>query len=1229
MELTVIVRHPLNQGGSLFLNAFLARLVQRPKGIKEHLTKTLLLMKLTATFLLVTCLQVHANSHAQKITLSESNVPLAKLFQKIEKQSSYMFWYNNAMLQQAKTVNINVKEATLQQVLDICFKDQPLSYSIIESVVVIKRLDESTGSASQKPVPPAEIKGKVLDENGVPVIGATVTIKGTTRSTATDVNGEFSLGEIEGNITIVITHVNFEAQEIKLNNRTSITVRLTAATRDMESVVVTALGIKREARSVGYATSTVKGEELLKAGTTLNPALALYGKAAGVGINIGSAGPTGGVNVRIRGAAGLESFARTRPLFVVDGVPIYDKSSSMENVTFDPLNSLDYGSGINDINPDDIESMEILKGAKATVLYGSQGLNGVVLITTKSGKKTRGLGITISQQVSVEKPFTFIDFQNEYGSGDHIRDTTSVLLSNGQRVRTMRPSRYSFGPKFDGQPIMRFDSVMVPYKASPDNFLDFFRNGSSSRTNVAIAGGGEFGSARASYSYIDYKDILMGSTQKNHTFSFNGNFNVSPFANFEFITNVYSIKTRNRRPNLEQVVAWGLNRDYDYNMLKDFYLDEFGYRRELDGYALPPSASRLMGVIWEQNNNSDVDNKFHTISSLKSTLNFTREFSLVAQAAIDYTNVDYTTENQIVRLLPQTTGGKYQWRKQNVMVQNYQALLKYDRSFMNKNLRLFTYAGGAYQQVRESNIFAGTGENGLRFPDWYSIANQLGSGGDQSKIRGIVKGSDLIYGVLGSAELSWKNTWILQIDGRNDWNSTLPAGNNSYFYPGISLVYNFTNDFTVPQLKYGKLRMAWADVGGGPSTSLENRYFANNSYSVVTIYEGATISAVVPPSALFLGDIKPFRKREFEIGFNTRWFKQNRLEVDFSFYTNNIYDQIIPLNINPATGYATANINSGNVKNWGYELFVKGAPLVTPKLRWEVSFTAARQMSKVIDLYQGIDEQFITGNNGFKVVATKGKPNGDIQMFDYNRDPAGNPIVNANGLYSLGSELKTFGNVNAKAFGGIYSDFMLKGFNLHIGIDYKFGGTIFSYSNQYLMGNGVIDASLAYRDEAHGGLAYYIDKTSNQKVPWQHNQPAPANAANGIVYHDGLVLAGVKNTGTSTAPKYEKNDILVSAPDYYKTYINDVSTGWPPDRLFKNDYIKLREISISYTLPQKITQMLRLQKLTVNAAARNLGYLHKTLPNVDAEAVLGAQGYIENSFYPAVRTFSAGINVSF
>lgn len=1073
------------------------------------------------------------------------------------------------------------------------------------------------------------VTGTVTDAENLPLPNATVQVKGGSGVTQTNIEGKFTLSIPSGRVTLVISYVGYATQELAVGaNQNNIEVNMQVE-GGMGEVVVTALGIKRDKRSIGYATSTVKGEELLQAGATLNPALALYGKAPGVGINIGSAGPTGGVNVRIRGAGGLESFSKTRPLFVVDGVAIYDQATSQANTTFDPLNSLDYGSGINDINPEDIESIEILKGAKATVLYGSQGLNGVVLITTKSGRKTRGLGMNVSQQMTIEKPFSLIEFQNDYGSGTSTLDTATTLI-NGQRVRTLRASRFSFGPKFDGSMQMRYDSTMVPYQAHPDNFLDFFQTGRSNRTNVSISGGGAFGSARASFTHVDFTDIIDRATQKNNTFSFNGDFNVSPFAKFEFTTNVYSITTRNRRPNIEQLVAWGLNRDYDYNFLRDFYLDEDGYRRVLDDYALPPSATRLTGILWEQNQNTDLDKKFHTVSSIRTTLRFTPNISFVGQAAVDYTNIDYTTENQITQLIPQTQGGKFQWRKQNTTVQSYQALLQYEKTFRNEDFKIFAYGGWAYQQVNESNVFAGTGENGLRFPDWYSLNNDL-QGTDLGKLRGIVKGSDLMYGILGSATVQWKDVLYLQIDGRKDWNSTLPPSNNSYFYPGASIVYNFTDHINIPALKYGKFSVAWADVGGGPNVALQNRYFADNSFSVQPIYEGASVIGVFPPGALFLGDIKPFRKREFEFGLNTRWLPQNRIETEFAFYTNNIYDQIIGLDINPGTGYSTANINSGNVKNWGFEYSIKGAPLVSKNYRWDITFTGARQFSKVVKLYPGLTEKLGGSiNNAVRVVGKVGQPIGDIYMYDFQRDPSGNKIVNGNGVYSLNTaQYVKVGNINPKMFGGLYSDFFLKGFNFHFGIDYSYGATVFSYSNNYLMGNGVIEASLKYRDEANGGMAYYIEQGTNRKVPWQHNQAAPANAVGGLVYHDGLILDGVKEVNSGGTIKYEPNDKVISAIEYYTTYISDVSTGWPPDRTYKNNYIKLREMSVSYSLPKKISDMLRVQKLTLNVSVRNLGYIYKSIPNIDAEATLGAGSFVENSFYPTTRSFLFGINLAF
>ena len=1074
------------------------------------------------------------------------------------------------------------------------------------------------------------ISGTVTDAQGKPVPGATIQIKGTANGSATDLNGKFRITFDNPNAIVVISSVNFKSQEVKPGQSDVLDIVMEASDGGLEDVVVTALGIKREKRALGYATATVKGDELLKAGATQNPFLALYGKAAGVGINISSAGPTGGVNVRIRGAAGLESNTNTRPLFVVDGVPLYDEKTSMESKGYDPLNSFDYGSGINDINSDDIESIEVLKGAKATVLYGSQALNGVVLITTKSGKRTRGLGIQLSHQITVDKPFTFIDFQNEFGSGASVRDTNFL-------AGRLPLSRLSFGPRFDNSNVMLYDSTMGPYKAYPDNFINFFSNALSNRTNIAVSGGGTMGSVRASYTRNTYEDVMPGFTQKQNTFSFNGNFKVSEFATFEFVNNLYSVQTKNRRPNIQQWVASGLNRDYDYNWMKSFLYDQDGFRRDLEPYGLnkndPGYWPNAVGAIWwEQNDNKDQDNKIHLVSSVRSTLQFTKNISLIAQASLDYTNTDFITENKIIRLAPTRTGGKYSWTKRNTTVQNFQALMKYEKNFNDFNF--FAFGGGAYQKVAENNMYASTGEMGLLFPDWFSLGNadtrRWPTSGERDKVSGLKKGSDRLYSVLGSATLSWKETYYLEVQARNDWNSTLQSPNYSYFYPGVSLSYNFDRDFEIPKLQYGKLRLAWADVGGGPTTAVGDRYFANDAYTVGQLPYSTGPITVTPPSALFLEALKPFRKREFEVGFNTRWFERSRLEFDFSFYTNNTYDQIVQQPITPATGYTAAKINTGNVKNWGLEIMLKGAPVATKKYRWDLTFTAANQFSKVVKLYPGITQKFIDGNQGFQVWAREGERIGEIRAYDYKRDPGGNRIVADNGFYALSDQVTNTGkNVNPKVFGGLYSDFSFKGFNFHFGIDYKFGGSIFSYTNNYLMGTGVIKASLHGRDEATGGMAYYIDNATGAKVSWEHNKQAPGNAEKGIVYHDGIVLDGVKEVNTGGTVKYEKNDVIVAAPAYYQTYINDNSTSWPPDRLFKNDYIKLREISIDYTLPAKISNMLKLQKLSLTAAVRNLGYLYKTVPNIDPEGALGAQGYIEYSFYPSIRSFIFGVNVSF
>lgn len=1061
------------------------------------------------------------------------------------------------------------------------------------------------------------VTGTVEDDFG-PVAGASVSIKGTTKGVITDVNGKFTLEGVKKGDVLQISFLGYASQEITYQGEASLKVEMVEDSQALEEVVVTALGMKRSHKSLGYALSTIKGEDFMVAGKSANPLTALYGKAAGVGVQAGSAGPTGGINIKIRGAASLESSSKTRPLFVVDGVPIHDQESSMGTRGYDPLNSFDYGAGINDINAEDIESMEILKGAKASVLYGSEGANGVVLITTKKGTNTRGLGVTASFQHTFEKPVSYIDFQNKFGSGTNAYDVLNTTLADGTEMRRLHTSRFNFGPAFDGQPIVDIDGSIIPYQAQPDNFMDFFRGGHSDNVNVAIAGGNEKGNMRVSYTNYNYQGILDNFTQKKNVLSFSGKMNASDFASFEITSNLFDVKTQNRYPNIGSLVSHGINRDQPYSTLERMYRDETGYKFNRENTSMSSYAGNMMDLLWHQRENRNTDTKFHNITSLKAKFDFHKNVYLVLQGGIDYTDIEYEQKQRVTQIEPEVKGGKYSRKEERYVVQNYDAILNFDKNFMNDRLNVLAFAGYGYRSSDEKSINVATFGNML-YPDWYSINNEgdWPGAGDKGKVRGMKRASDFTYGVYAGATFALDERYYVEITGRNDWASTLPAENNSYFYPGISFNWNFHEQVNIPQLKFGKVRMAWADVGR-PAP----RYFANNIFTLGQIAD-TEASVVEPPSALFSGLMKPERKREYEVGLDLRFFDQNRLEFDFSYYTNNIYDQIMAVPLSSTSGYSEIRINAGDVKNYGYEIFIKGAPLVGKNYRWDLSFTAANQFSKVKKLYPGISQKIMGGGSGYKVVAEVGNKMGDLLTYDYLKDDRGNRVIDSNGFYMLDYDggFKENSNVNPSFLGGFTSSFYYKNFNVTLGFDYKFGGTMLSMSNYYLLGNGLSKESLKYRDEKHGGLAYYIDE-NNVKQAWEHSKAAPAGAKENRVYHDGLILKGVKEDGTP-------NDVILSAYQYYSTFIHDMSADLQPDNVYKNNYIKFREIGISYTIPKKIVEKAKLQKVTLTATARNLFYLYKSIPNIDAESTLGTNSYEEYSFFPTTRSFGLGATVSF
>jgi iron complex outermembrane receptor protein len=554
-------------------------------------------------------------------------------------------------------------------------------------------------------------------------------------------------------------------------------------------------------------------------------------------------------------------------------------------------------------------------------------------------------------------------------------------------------------------------------------------------------------------------------------------------------------------------------------------------------------------------------------------------------------------------------------------------LLNYDNDFHDKDIHFNAFGGFVYRLRSNESLMTGT-TGGLNFPDWYSLNNMAGipSSNNLYEIRGYSRGNDVLYSALGSATLSWRNELFLEFQAREDWNSTLPPENNKYFYPGASITWNYTDRFIIPGMNRGQVRFAWADVGNGT-----NQYFANHQYALNYISgTGVQAVSVTPDDRILPGALGPERKREFEIGINNSFLKGNRLSFDMDFYTYNRYGQIISLPVSTASSSTGLLINAADVKQWGFEFSVTGTPVLTKDFRWDITVTGSTMGSRVKGLY-GTLKNYTWGGliNGpaTSIRADVGHPVGEIRTADFTRDDQGNMLVNNNGVYSVdNTKFITKGNIMPKMYGGVLSDLHYRNFNFRIGLDYKYGGTIFSYTNQRLTGVGQLASTLQYRDQQHGGLAYYID-ASGMKVATTHDAAAPAGSVDGHVYHDGVILPGTKLDAGSG--KYVKNDIIASASDYYGIYANDLATSFPPDRLYRNDYVKVREASISYTLYPSFAQRMHFQAMTITVAGRNLFYLYKTIPNIDVESATGADGYVENTVFPGQRTYSLGLNFAF
>lgn len=1119
-----------------------------------------------------------------------------------------------------------------------------LSFNVMANTAYSNN-EEGVGVTINNQKQQVTITGLVVDSQGIPMPGTTVFQKSnSSHGVTTDINGNYSIKVDSPDNVLVFSFIGFTTQEIEIAGRNKVNVTLLEDATGLEEVVVTAMGVRRDRKSLGYAISKIEGESLVSAGTPTNPIQSLYGKAAGVSIRQSASGPTGGININIRGAAGLEADARTRPLFVVDGVPIYDENTGLADPKNEWASPTDYGTGINDINSDDVESIEILKGAKASVLYGSEGANGVVLITTKSGRNANGrLNVDVSYQTTVEQTINYIDFQNKYGSGSNIYDVKSI--AEGASHPEANYDGQNYGPAFDAnQQRIWWDGVARPYVARPNNYDFLFENGSSQQINAAISHGGEYGHVRFSYTNSDYNGIVGSNSLKKNVISFSGKFNLSEKLSIETSTNLYNVRGKNRphrsqgffgrdpgAPTQEFIESG----DYLYSDTAD---PNFGLPKSFEEADYPGgsySLGQYQNYVWNRDNNSAVDDKMHLITTIRPTFKVNNWLSLVGQASLDYTDTDFTTKNKVTKLYPDMIGGSYAFKRRNTSVEEYKGFVNISKSFADSRLNVQSMVGTSYKKTSENMISVSTwdadesGGTGFIYPNWFHVDNQNFGGWPTElrraeKVRDNTFGENSLYSVLGTATFTWDNIYTLELNARNDWSSTLPPGNNSYFYPGVAFTYDATKVLqnVLPALQFGKFRASWADVG----RDAPSRYYAYNSLNAGVV-EGTSVNSVAAPNSLFAGDLKPERKREFEVGTEMNFFKGNRLGVDFSFYTNNVYDQIMAVPLSQSTGASEIKINAGEVKNWGYELQLNATPILTKNFRWDMTLTTANLYSKIVKLYPGITEKNVNAMRGKVFVkAVEGERIGNIYGSGIQLDPNGNRIVSSDGSsYVLNEkEPELLGNVNPDFIGGFNTSVSYKGIRLTAHFDYSFGSSMYSETNQWLYYNGTSKQSLKHRDEANGGLAYYNDGEGN-RVATQHSAQAGPNGEN--IYHDGIVLSGVVDNGDGT---YSKNENIAPVSSYYGGFVSWANEAInAADLQYKNDYIKIREISLSYTLPSKISNKLNLKRVSLNLFARNIGYIYKTVPNLDPEAYMGTNSYFEASALPSARTLGMKINVGF
>ncbi|MBK7870341.1 MAG: SusC/RagA family TonB-linked outer membrane protein [Saprospiraceae bacterium] len=1074
------------------------------------------------------------------------------------------------------------------------------------------------------------VKGIVTDaESNEPLIGVSIAVKGTSKGTVSDLDGSYAIELAQGENILVFTFVGFKTTEVAVNGQRTLNVNLETSAVGLNEITVTALGISREKKALGYAVQEVKGDAIDKA-KDANFINNLAGKVAGVQIVGNPSGIGGSARVTIRGERSL-NINNNQPLFVIDGVPIANQitgSSGRSN------QDVDYGNGAGFVNPDDVESVTVLKGPSATALYGSRANNGVILITTKSGKNVKGIGVSVNSSVTFEDPLRLPDYQNQYGQGLNgvfeFRDGNGGGLADGVDE--------SWGPAFNGQLIKQFNSptanglrggdvgnlfvsigpvnlnaqlaargeiTPTPWVSHKDNIKDFFETGVTQIHNVAVAGSNDRGDFRLAYTWLDQTGIVPNTDQQRNTIAFNGGYKLSDKLSVRTVINYLNNESGNRpnlsygTENLMYLFNCWFSSSIDVSALRDYWMAgrvglnqfNFNYNYHDNPYF----------QVYENTNGQSIDRVYGYASA---NYQFTDNLSLMVRAATDVTSEfrdrrrAYSTQRFQL--------GNYREEKINFTETNLDFLLSYNKD-LSTDFNLSASAGG--NLLKQERNISDVSAPQLAVPGVYSLGNSR-----VALVGTTFHSEKRINSVYGTTQLGFRRFLYLDLSARNDWSSSLPSDNWSYFYYAANVSGVLTDMFQVSPtspLSFAKVRFGVAQVGNDTDPfNLDPVYFSQTPVKGQPAY---TEQSTLPNATL-----KPEISTSLEAGFDVRFFN-NRIGLDLAVYRTKSKNQILGQPISITSGYGARFINAGLIENRGLEAALNLVPVqLSNGLQWDVDVNFSLNRSEVKELFKDpITGQeitnFVMADRYMTVEARVGEQMGDMYAIGFARvsnnandkyyDPTGqyvgHIVYNSQGKPIPTDSRVKLGNYNPDYLMGINNTFRYKGLSLNVLFDIRQGGELYSHTQTVGREGGRIEETLEGR----------------------------ANGYDLSVAGNGVIGEGVIQNGDGS---FRANDVKLSSREWHTSIT--LGRRLLEAMVYDASFVKLREVRLAYTIPNNWLGKMPIRDISLSFVGRNLA-LWTDVPHIDPETASTSGGTIipgvESVALPSTRSWGFNLNFKF